>query len=519
MGFAFSTEADRHFARLITRVTLANPFLPERVRWEREALGLPPAEEMDSWQPGGEEGWNRPHVARLIPMIAAALKQLPQRGTEMMLEPRTPGTETDGMLLRNMVSFYVYNQFAADLDAHLRARQQGRNPSIAFYHRVTEEYSRLLHVNPEKPETRRELALEFALFFQARRAFTTINNTLIGDTPAMARLRAALWQSIFTHDMSRYLRSLYNRMQEYTCLITGESGTGKELAARAIATSQFIPFDPVRLSFTEDHPGIYLPINLPALSPTLIESELFGHLKGSFTGATQDRRGFLEISTTASTVFLDEIGDLDAALQVKLLRVLQNRTFQRVGDWKQRRFEGKLVAATNRNLEREIQQGRFREDLYFRLCSDMIRMPTLREQREERPDAHRTLIRHLAQTMMHPLAESTFEGELLAEEAITWVESKLPKHYAWPGNIRELEQCVRNILIRKTYEPLLGDRGTPQGDTDFWSAAHGYRLTAEQLLSGYCKGVHAETQNWQESARRLGLDHRTVKAYVEGRKG
>jgi transcriptional regulator with GAF, ATPase, and Fis domain len=118
------------------------------------------------------------------------------------------------------------------------------------------------------------------------------------------------------------------------------------------------------------------------MSKTLIESELFGHKKGAFTGASADRMGHLEGRSPSETIFLDEIGDLDAEVQVKLLRVLQSRTFHRLGDTDPRSFGGKVVAATNRDLPREMAAGRFREDLYYRLCSDVIKTPSLQEQVE-----------------------------------------------------------------------------------------------------------------------------------------
>ncbi|MBI1290712.1 sigma-54-dependent Fis family transcriptional regulator [bacterium] len=510
--FRFPNEELRNFARAISRLTLANPFLPERQELEKAVLGSDyrPA---GSWSAGGIAHKPRPNVDLILPRIEAALAQLPKTPGESRLHPREPGPETDALLLRNMTSFYLYNKYASDLDDLVRRRQSGGNPTASFYPRVAEDYFHLLQATPDTPGMMKEAALEFGLFFQVRRAFATIHDTIIGDSPALAQLRASVWQSIFTHDMSRYLRSLHARMHEYTCLITGPSGSGKELVARAIAFSRFIPFDAQRQTFSEELPSTYLPINLPALSPTLIESELFGHLKGSFTGASQDRRGFLETSTAGSTVFLDEIGDLDSALQVKLLRVLQNRTFQRVGDWKPRRFEGKIVAATNRNLADAIQTGQFREDLYFRLCADIIVTPGLREQIESRATALESIVQHLSEQMV-----GAREGTLLAEEALAWIARNLPADYAWPGNVRELEQCLRNILIRKSYDPLERDAAMPPEARTLAALARA-GLSADQVLTEYCRLVHATTDNWQESARRLGLDHRTVRAYVEGKRG
>src|SRR6185503_3035069 len=193
------------------------------------------------------------------------------------------------------------------------------------------------------------------------------------------------WQSMFTHDMRRYRRILFDRMGDMTTLITGPSGTGKELVARAIGLSRYIPFDAATQKFRENFATSFYSINLSALSPTLIESELFGHRRGAFTGALQDRAGWLEVCPPLGTVFLDEVGEIGADIQVKLLRVLQTRKFQRLGETQDHLFSGKIVAATNRDLAAEMQAERFRPDFYYRLCSDIIRVPSLQERLRESP--------------------------------------------------------------------------------------------------------------------------------------
>ena len=185
--------------------------------------------------------------------------------------------------------------------------------------------------------------------------------------------------------MRRCRRSLYSRMGDFTTLISGPSGTGKELVARAIGLSRFIPFDPVAQRFADDLAGSFHALNLSALSSTLIESELFGHRRGTFTGTVGDRIGWLEVCRPLGAVFLDEIGELEPGIQVKLLRVLQTRTFQRLGETTDRTFHGKLIAATNQDLASKIEDGSFREDFYYRLCSDIITTPSLREQLDDSP--------------------------------------------------------------------------------------------------------------------------------------
>src|SRR5205807_7519239 len=191
--------------------------------------------------------------------------------------------------------------------------------------------------------TRHDARHLFACFRQIQRAFEQIFRDIIGSSIPAARLRAAVWQSIFTHDMRRYCRTLYQRMGDFATLITGPSGTGKELSARAIAFSRYVPFDDKRLAFPGEEAAAFFPINISALSPTLVESELFGHRRGSFTGAIGGRKGWRETCPALGWVLLDEVGDLDPAIQVKLLRVIETRTFHPVGETASRQFRGKLI--------------------------------------------------------------------------------------------------------------------------------------------------------------------------------
>ena len=231
--------------------------------------------------------------------------------------------------------------------------------------------------------------------------------------------------------MRRYRRSLYRRMHDVTTLVTGPSGTGKELVARAIALSRYIPFDSQREMFVTNLDGAFHALNLSALSPTLIESELFGHRKGAFTGALEDRVGWLESCPPLGTVLLDEIGELDASIQVKLLRVLQTREFQRIGETTPREFKGKLIAATNRDLDAEMRAGRFREDLYYRLCADLIATPSLRDQLRDSPDELPNLVLFVSERVV-----GADEASDLADEVLACIERDLGADYAWPGNVQ-----------------------------------------------------------------------------------
>lgn len=278
-----------------------------------------------------------------------------------------------------------------------------------------------------------------------------------------ARLRAAVWQSIFTHDMARYLRVLHRRMTRVPTLITGPSGSGKELVSRAIGLSCFIPFNPLSKRFDALMDDLYVPLNIAAPSATLIESELFGHVKGAFSGANQNREGWLGKCGPHGAVFLDEIGELEGSIQVKLLRVLESKLFQRVGDTVNRSFNGKIIAATNRNLAAEMKAGKFRADLYYRLCADQVGTPSLAEQLAHRPEDLDQLVQYLAEEVLgcevsggDDAARDDFavrEARALTREVVSWIDRELGRGYTWPGNFRELGQCVRNIMIRGSYRP------------------------------------------------------------------
>jgi two-component system response regulator PilR (NtrC family) len=206
-----------------------------------------------------------------------------------------------------------------------------------------------------------------------------------------------------------------------TVLITGESGTGKELVARAIHFA----------SPRRDRP--FVALNCGALTETLLESELFGHVRGAFTGAATTRKGLIELADKG-TVFLDEISETSTAMQVKLLRVLQERRFRRVGGAEEIEADIRIVAATNRDLTRLIAEGRFREDLYYRINVIPIALPPLRERIEDIPLLAEHFTRRHAATMGRPV-----EG--VSPDAMSSLQA-----YSWPGNVRELENAIERAV-------------------------------------------------------------------------
>ncbi|MGE5849970.1 MAG: sigma-54-dependent transcriptional regulator, partial [Candidatus Methylomirabilota bacterium] len=206
---------------------------------------------------------------------------------------------------------------------------------------------------------------------------------------------------------------------ETTVLILGESGTGKELIARAIHAN------------SPRAGGPFVAVNCAAIPENLLESELFGHVKGAFTGAIRDRVGKFE-AAEAGTIFLDEIGEMRPELQVKILRCLEERTLERVGDNKPIHVDVRILAATNKDLAKAIQAGEFREDLYYRLNVVPLHIPPLRERRDD--------VRALAQHFLNRLGASP--RLTIAPEAFRALET-----YEWPGNVRELENALERAMI------------------------------------------------------------------------
>src|SRR5215813_5990310 len=481
MMVAFLEGPDRQLAEAISRLAYCNPFLPERIEFERQALG-------DAFVPGGTL-WHAAGLPEPPPNVGA----LRERAAALSL-------------YEDVVIYLLFARY--DEDFYGLIDERAATAPVAFYRKFRQDVERLLQTPRARLVTDRDVPHLFAGFFQIRRAFHYIFHNIIGNSPPIVRLRATVWQSIFTRDMRRYRRSLYQRMGDVATLITGPSGSGKELVAQAIGLARYIPFDAERQAFVENFAGSFYALNPSALSPTLIESELFGHRRGAFTGAVQDRAGWLEVCRPLGTVFLDEIGELEPALQVKLLRVLQTRTFQRLGDTRDRRFHGKIIAATNRDLATEMAAGRFRKDLYYRLCSDIVVTPALEEQLRAAPGERGALVRFLARRVA-----GEAEAEPLAEETERWIDAQLGDGYRWPGNVRELEQCVRNVMIRGEYQPPHEARVS--GRQRVAEEVLAGSLNADELLRRYCTLVYAETGSYQETARRLDLDRRTVKDKVD----
>jgi transcriptional regulator with AAA-type ATPase domain len=492
MYMSFLNASERAFLKAVSQFAYCNPFLPEHTEFERAALGSDFLEGEPVWsQQVKDPEKPRENVWRIFKKLEPLAKELRKR----LAQGADPRTE-DLVLYEDAILHLLYQRYYPKF--------YGARPSVtqwAFFHEFHKDWQFYFRVNGIAFPSGLEPIRMFAFFRQLQRAFEQIFRDIIGASLPAAKLRGAIWQSIFTHDMRRYRRVLFNRMGEFATLITGPSGTGKELAARAIAQSRFSPFRERDLSF--DDAEVFFPINISALTPTLVETELFGHRKGSFTGAVLDRKGWLETCPAGGSVFLDELGELDQSIQVKLLRVIETRRFHPVGDTASLPFHGKLIAATNRDLA----TSGFRQDLYYRLCSDQITTPSLAEQLADSPEILSDLILHMARRV------AGAEAEDLAADVSRWIDENLGDKYPWPGNYRELDQCVKNVLIRRDYRPSRAPVASAieRVQDDFQAG----RLTFEELLSRYSTMVYHQTGSYEETARRLGIDRRTVKAKID----
>jgi two-component system, NtrC family, response regulator PilR len=286
-----------------------------------------------------------------------------------------------------------------------------------------------------------------------------------------------------------------------TILLTGESGTGKGLVAQAVHFH----------SLRRDKPMVSL--NCGAMPETLLESELFGHMRGAFTGADANKKGLLEVAEKG-TIFLDEIGEMSAVMQVKLLRVLQERRFRRVGGLEELQADIRVIAATNQDLTKAVAEGRFREDLYYRINVIPIMLPALRERREDIP--------LLAEHFLAKYAEQM--GKSITGIARSALE--LLQQHEWPGNIRELENVIERAvalestpaILVESLPPSIRGAGPRNGTSSEALPESGFDLEAhvKQIERGYIAQALQRAGGVQvKAAELLGMSFRSFRYYVK----
>ncbi len=307
---------------------------------------------------------------------------------------------------------------------------------------------------------------------------------LIGESPAMKKIKDIISRTAPT---------------QAVVLITGESGTGKEVVARQIH------------AFSEQESGPFVPINIGGVPENLLESELFGYEKGAFTGAASRKSGMFELAS-GGTLFLDEIGDMPTNIQVKILRVLQDRRVTRLGGTTALPIQARIIAATNRNLEEQVRKGMFREDLFYRLNVVHVEIPPLRERRDDIPLLAGSIINRLNRIMGTKTEGITSQGI-----------SRL-KRYSFPGNVRELENVLERAMIfsdRSMLEPedfeLRGITFHRDGDMEAGRESGGIQLSEGEGWSlkdiereAIIRALHRWEGNRTRAAEELGISRRTL---------
>ncbi len=286
-----------------------------------------------------------------------------------------------------------------------------------------------------------------------------------------------------------------------TILVTGESGTGKELVARAIHFN----------SLRRDRP--FVAVNCGALPEQLLESELFGHMRGSFTGASANKKGLVEVADRG-TIFLDELGEMSPMMQVKLLRVLQERRFRRVGSTEELEANIRVIAATNQDLAKMVADGRFREDLYYRVNVIQVQLPPLRDRQEDIA----LLAAHFLEKFRELMGKNVAS---ISQEAMVYLE-----RYDWPGNIRELENVIERAVALESSAAVLPDslpphlRGLPSknGQTASQLPDAGFDLEAhvESMERDYiAQALKRAGGKQSKAAELLGMSFRSFRYYVK----
>ena len=274
-------------------------------------------------------------------------------------------------------------------------------------------------------------------------------------------------------------------------LITGETGTGKELVAHAVH------------NLSPRKAGPFVAVHAAALPTTLLESELFGHEKGAFTGAVERRAGRFEMAD-GGTIFLDEVGELEPAMQVKLLRVLEERQFERVGGNKTLEVDVRLVAATNRDLKKMVAEGKFRDDLFYRLSVVTVNLPPLRERRDDVPLLVTAFNRQYSQENNTPVREIT-------QEAVNLLMA-----YDWPGNVRELRNAIEQMVVlargdRLTVRDIPAAIRSGADLTKISVVRPGVTMTVEEAERQLIIQALKETDgNRTKAADKIGMSRRTL---------
>jgi DNA-binding NtrC family response regulator len=476
---------DKIFWKAVSTAAFSNVFTDQR-------------RELDEQLIGPFSGSETERVTALKEILSAKAQPLDARN----LSSFQKFSGEDREIMRIGFLFETFHRYCLDFDQLIETQSRTGSSSCD----VPFAQEALAHLT-RRGFTQQDAIRFFGIFYQLRRAYFFIFHGLIGQSPCMKQLRAHLWNNVFTADIRWYDRYLWNRMEDFSTLLLGETGTGKGAAAAAIGRSGFIPFNTDQNRFAESFTANFISLNLSQFPETLIESELFGHKKGAFTGAIENHQGAFARCSPHGAIFVDEIGDVSTPIQIKLLQVLQERSFSPVGSHTVLRFRGRVIAATNQPLDQLRREKKFRDDFFYRLCSDSIVLPPLHQRLNEMPEELDVLLAHMVERMTGDRA-----GELIANVRDRLLVS-VGRDYHWPGNVRELEQAIRQILLTQRYQR---DTSAVVRDSrsELLSAIDEGKQDAEWLLSKYCQLLYQRHRTYREVAEITKLDTRTVKKYL-----
>ncbi|MFH2058238.1 MAG: sigma 54-interacting transcriptional regulator [Pseudomonadota bacterium] len=476
------------FFQTVYNAAFANPFSQLREKLDIKIAGLFP------------KASRRESIDQCIHEIDLRIKHLEKEGRADI----NAYHGRDKELVTVVFLFDIFHKFRDDFDRLIKDQIQAQDSFVKVS--FAESAMQMLHA---KGFSDKEITHYFALSYQLRRAFYFISHALVGTSPCMKTLKKHLWYNVFTYNMDLYNKFLWNKMEDFSTLLLGETGTGKGTAAKAIGSSGYIPFDEKKQGFVQSFTRTFSSLNLSQYPETLLESELFGHTKGAFTGAVGDHQGVFDRCSAHGAILLDEIGEIPNHVQIKLLRVLQERHFAPVGTHETSRFNGRVIAATNRPKEDILNGKVFRDDFYYRLCSDIIEVPPLRIRIREKASELDELLDFTIEKM------TGTRSEKLIEKVKQIIDQSLGADYQWPGNVRELEQCVRSVLLRRNYK---GKQPEPQKQLslaeELGQGIVDQTISVPDLISGYCSLLYDKLGTYEKVANQTGLDRRTIKKHI-----
>lgn len=481
------TSSEREFLTAAVGVINANPFSRERGAIDRKLVDFPDNENYTE------------RYQRIIAAVSQGIDRLLAVGKNNIHD----FSGDDRRLIESVLVFHAYHHCFLQFDPLIEKQiaQTDKPVKVPF---ANDTIQMLIGFGFTDKEAKRY----FSAFFQLRRAYYFIGQTIVGRSPCMRDLRESLWNNIVTADIGLYMRELIGRMDDYSTLLLGETGCGKGICASSIGRSSYIPYDESSGGFRESFTHAFVPLNLSQFSEHLIESELFGHRKGAFTGAVADYKGALARCSRYGAVFLDEIGEVSIPVQIKLLQVLEDREFLPVGSYEKKRFPGRIIAATNQELDKLRSEKLFRDDFYYRLCSDVIHVPPLRQRFREDQQELDDLVLHVVKRIVGP------DSDEVGYRVLEGIREQVPEDYGWPGNVRELEQCIRRILLKNRYEVEDSKLHSKNSEEKIIADVRCADVTALELLSDYCRLLYEKYGSYGAVARITELDRRTVKKYI-----